>query len=236
MFQIAICDDDSYFAAQLENLILTSYPRGELEVEVYLSAESLLKNMKTENQYDLIFLDIEMLGINGVEAGLRIRNELRIETTQIVYVSAREDYYKQLFEVRPNNFLLKPVKTKKVIEEIEKAKRLTDKFSRTFSYKKSYTTYKVKISDILYFESSDKKIRIVTVHGDDTFYDRLTNVCQKLQGTSFLQIHKSYFVNLTHVRTFRYEQLIMTNSDVLAISQSKRKEVRAKQLEMFEEG
>lgn len=233
MFQIAICDDDSLFCSELETIILNYYESGDIEIQVFESGESLYRNLETNKVYDLIFLDIEMIGINGVETGLKIRNELQNEATQIVYASWKEDYYKLLFEIRPNNFLLKPIVQEQVIIEIEKAKKLSDKFKRAFIYKKSQDVYKVYIKDILYFESRGKKMRIVTVNGEDLFYDRLENVIDRLNGLTFYKIHKSYYVNLSHAQVFKYEELQMTNGDVLRISQSKRKEVRAKQLEFF---
>lgn len=234
MFQIAICDDDRRFCSQLETMILNYYTSYDIEIEIFESGESLCRRLQFNSFFDLIFLDIELVGINGVEIGLKIRNELLNETTQIVYVSWKEDYYKLLFEVRPNNFLLKPIVRENVICEIEKAKRLADKFNRFFIYKKSYDTYKVLAKDILYFESKDKKIRIVTINGEDFFYDRLKNVMDKLQGLTFYKIHKSYYINLSHVLVVKYDELQMTNGEILAISQSKRKEVRAKQLAFFE--
>ncbi|MEM1486235.1 LytTR family DNA-binding domain-containing protein [Oscillospiraceae bacterium PP1C4] len=235
MFQIAICDDDRKFCSQLETMILDYYSScNNIEIEIFETGENLYRNLQNNRFYDLIFLDIELLGINGVEMGLKIRNELQNETTQIVYISWKEDYYKQLFEVRPNNFLLKPIVQEHVIREIEKAKRLSGKFNKAFVYKKSYDTHKVFIKDILYFESRDKKIRIVTVNGEDVFYDRLERVIDSLHGLTFYKIHKSFYVNLSHVLVFKYDELQMTNGEILGISQSKRKEVRAKQLEFFE--
>lgn len=234
MFKIAICDDDRKFCSQLEAMILNYYNSSDIEIEIFETGENLYEGLTNNKLYDLIFLDIEMLGINGVETGLKIRNELQNETAQIVYVSWKEDYYKLLFEVRSNNFLLKPIVQENVIGEIEKAKRLSDKFNKSFIYKKSFNTYKVFIKNIIYFESKDKKIRIVTVSGEDFFYDRLEHIMDTLHELTFYKIHKSFYVNLSHVMIFKYDELQMTNGETLSISQSKRKEVRAKQLAFFE--
>lgn len=154
-FKIAICDDDPFFCSQLESMILDDF--NDSDIEVFESGERLCASIENGDIYDLIFLDIEIPGIDGVETGLRIRNDLQNEIMQIVYISSKEDYYKLLFEVRPNNFLLKPVAPKSVANEIEKAKRLSNKFNQTFVYKKSYDTYKIPLKDIVYFESRNKK-------------------------------------------------------------------------------
>lgn len=236
MFCIAICDDDIRFSSQLEKIILDYYEPSDIEIEIFESGEGLYRQLNLRKIYDLIFLDIELIGINGVETGLKIRNELEDESIQIVYISGREDYYKLLFEIRPNNFLLKPIKEEQVILEIEKAKKLSDKFYQTFIYKKSQDIYKVFIKDIIYFESRGKKIRIVTIQGEDLFYESLEAVIERLNELTFCKIHRSYFVNLSHVVAFKYEELQMINGDTLGISQSKRKEVRVKQLEFFKGG
>ena len=234
MFRIAICDDDILFCSQLESMILAYYIFTDIEIDVFEDGKTLFLRCQQGEHYDLIFLDIEMIGLNGVSTGLKIRNELENEITQIVYISWKEDYYKQLFEVRPNNFLQKPIDNKSIIKEIEKARRLSQKLNNVFWYKKAYSSYKVFVKDILYFESSDKRVHIVTVHGDDYFYDRLDNVVKKLENLTFYQIHKSYFVNLTYVAKFQYKDLEMLNGDVLPISQSKRRDVRVRHLTMFE--
>lgn len=233
MLRIAICDDDRAFCAELEEIIWGYYTEDNVEVEVFCDGTSLCQSIEQNILYDLIFLDIEMQELNGIETGVKIRIELQDELVQIVYVSWKEDYYKFLFQIRPNNFLLKPLVEKDVIHEIEQAKKLLNKKNSVFLYKKSFETYCVPIKDILYFESMDKKIRMVTTKGEDVFYDQLEKVVQKLKEFAFLQIHKSFVVNLYHVEMFRYEKLKMSNGDMLRISQSKRKMVREKGLEFF---
>lgn len=234
MFQIAICDDEVNFSSQLEKMI-TEYYFNSVEIDIFEDGESLVKAIKSEYKYDLIFLDIEMNGINGVETGLKIRNDLGNEMTQIVYVSSKENYYKLLFDVRPNNFLLKPIEKEKVIKEIEKAIQLSDMYNKSFVYKKSFTSYKVAVKDILYFESNDKKISMILSNGQDEFYGRLDEIGKKIRGTNFVQVHKSYLVNMDHVILFQYEKLKMSNGEYIAISQSRRKEVREVQLRYMRE-
>lgn len=234
MIKIAICDDDLIFCFSLETIILNRYSFHEIEIEIFEKGEILYESLKNGIFFDLIFLDIEMVGFDGITTGLKIRNDLENETIQIVYISSKENYYRLLFEVRPNNFLLKPVNEEDVVKEIEKAKRLSIKFNEKFIYKKFSEVYTVLTKEILYFESMDKKIRIVTVNGEDIFYGKLKEVMNMLKGLTFFQIHKSFFVNMTHVTLFRYEELVLSNGEVLGISQSKRKAVRLKQKELIE--
>lgn len=132
MFKIAICDDEKTVCSEIESIIIKykSQCVAELDVEVFYSGEELCGFVSQGNYFDLIFLDIEMQLLNGVEVGLKLRHEMDNQTTQIVYVSCRESYYRELFEVRPLNFINKPVTSSKIIEEIEKALSLAGKLHR----------------------------------------------------------------------------------------------------------
>ncbi|WP_303868921.1 LytTR family DNA-binding domain-containing protein [Acetobacterium wieringae] len=76
----------------------------------------------------------------------------------------------------------------------------------------------------------NREIKITTITGDDLFYGKLRDIYPQLEGDRFIKIHKSYLVNYEHVVTFKYNEVRMSNSDCLPISQLKRKEIRALQL------
>lgn len=104
--------------------------------------------------------------------------------------------------------------------------------SDVFSYNKNHDTVKVKIRDILYFESDGRKIKIVTTDSTDTFYAVMEDLYSQLERFGFISIHRSYFVNYRHVKVFHYESVEMTNGAVLPIGRSKRKDVQEIQLKM----
>jgi len=108
MLRIAICDDDHNICTQLEKIILDFQEQvmKDLEVEVFYSGESLFEHIKTEDGFDLIFLDIELERITGVEVGELLRHDLEDYTTKIVYISSKNYYDRQLFEVQPLHFLV----------------------------------------------------------------------------------------------------------------------------------
>ena len=111
MFRIAICDDDRYIGSLIEKYIheYALEQVVDLSVEVYEAGEEMLSHFHDEGVFDLIFLDIEFPKMNGVEIGNYIRNTLRNEVTQIVYISSMQTHAMELFEVRPMNFLIKPL-------------------------------------------------------------------------------------------------------------------------------
>ncbi|WP_019229666.1 LytTR family DNA-binding domain-containing protein [Sedimentibacter sp. B4] len=232
MFRIGICDDESIICSEIENIIL-NYSKSiseKIEVDVFYSGEELYEFLKSDNCVDMIFLDIELNKLNGVELGRIIRNELKNENIQIVYISSKENYAMELFDVRPLNFLIKPIDKLKVIEMINKAMELLNKLDVYFKYKQGHNFCKKEIKDILYFESDNRQVKMVTTTDEITFYGNLSEIHSQLELHKFFFIHKSYLVNYYHVAEFYYDKLILTNSHVLPISQSKRTEVRKLQL------
>lgn len=232
MFRIGICDDEPFVCSKIEEIILNygilAYEK--IDVEVFCSGEELYEYIKCENYLDMIFLDIELKKLNGIELGKIIRNEMKNEITQIVYFSSKENYAMELFKVRPLNFLIKPIDNLKVIEMVNKAMELLNKLDIYFKYKQGHNFCKKEIKDIIYFESDNRQVKMVTTTGEITFYGTLSEIHSQLESHKFFFIHKSYLVNYYHVAEFYYDKLVMTNSQTLPISQSKRTEVRKLQL------
>ncbi|MPW26374.1 response regulator [Alkalibaculum sp. M08DMB] len=237
MFRIAICDDEHVICSQIEKIILENqkYITQEIQIEIFYSGEKLCCFMENENDFDLIFLDIEMELLNGVEVGRKIREEMDNQITQIVYVSGKNSYYKDLFEVRPMHFLSKPIKADDIIKNIELGMKLSNKFGGVFSYKKSYETYRIHIKNIIYFQSVDREIKIVSIKGEELFYGKLDDIFHQVEKYHFMNIHKSYIVNYDHIEKFKYNEVIMSNSIHLPISQLRRKEIRGLQIKYEKE-
>ena len=233
MFKIAVCDDEKNICSSIENVIL-DYQKElctELEVEVFYSGKELCRAIDNEERFDLIFLDIEMDLLNGIEVGIKIRQEKDDYITKIVFVSGTEQYYRQLFNVQPLNFILKPIDPLKIRENIKLAMKLSNQLDGLFTYKKRQEVYKIDVKDILYFESMDREIRMLTIKGEEKFYGKLEDVLAQVGKYQFMQIHKSYIVSYNQVTQFKYEQVLLANGECLPISQSRRKEIRALQMQ-----
>lgn len=228
MLRIAICDDDKIICQQLEDMLadMEEENNEQFEVEVFYSGEELYRFLKKDNRYNLIFLDIEMRDLNGVEVGRKIRDEMNDETTQIVYISGREDYAMDLFEVRPLNFLIKPVSKIKVEAAVNKAIKILGESKHFYEYKNGNVNFSVPVGDILYFESDGRKVNIILMDDVKVFYGKLSEVEDKLRSQDFIMIHKSYLINFNHVVEYTYDYVKMSNKETLTISQNNRKAVR----------
>lgn len=237
MFKIAVCDDEQAICSLIEKISLQYQKESctKLEIEVFYSGEELYKHIQERGRFDLIFLDIEMKLVNGIEVGRKIREEMDDYSTKIVFVSGTDSYYRDLFEVQPLNFISKPIQPNKIRENIRLAMKLSNQLDGVFKYKKRQESYKIDVRDILYFESMNREIRMVTTQGEERFYGKLEEIITQVAKYQFIQIHKSYVVNYNQIIQFRYEAVILPDGESLPISQSKRKEVRHLQMQYEKE-
>lgn len=233
MIRIAVVDDENSICSYVENCLLDlSKEYGiSVETDVFYSGEGLMKTIN-ETFYDVIFLDIKMRDLSGIDISRIIRNTMGNEATQIVYISGNTEYAIEVFDYDPFHFLPKPLSKEKIEKAFLKLIHKLNLKSEAFAYKIGHNSNKIAIKDILYFESNKRKIIIHYNDKEDEFYGSLENIHQQLNKYNFLLIHKSYLINSIHVRKCTYESVEMSNHIVLPIAQSKRKEIREKQLEL----
>lgn len=232
-----ICDDEKGTCFDLEEIILkyAKEKRVPLVTEVFYSGDSLLDYLKSEN-INILFLDIELPGKNGVMVGKYIREVLEDENIFLVYISSKENYALQLFQNRPFDFLVKPIEQAKVYHVLDNIYRISGKNSVGFEFQIQNNRYRILYKDILYFQSNGRKINIIMKKEVKTFYGKLNEIEEKIPEKNFLRIHKSYLVNRNYVREFTYEWVKMFNGDILNISKINRADVRRKILESAVDG
>lgn len=233
---VAICDDENRVASELESILIEIFSNFSIkyEIDVYYTGAALYKAMESSDvHYDLIFLDIEFSKeeINGVEVGRHIRDVNRNNDVSIVYISWEKKYSMELFDTQPLNFIIKPLIYENVEKVVKKYLDLAGLWTSHFTYQIGQDVYKVKMKDIVYLESLDRKLMIHLSDGSqDEFYGSLRTVYQEqLQKYDFLYIHSAYVVNYDFVEHYAYEELKLEDINALfSISQGRRKEVRAK--------
>ena len=233
MYRIGICDDEMEFCTEIEEFVQKYAEKEEItvETEVFTSGEEFFQAMSNEKAVDLLFLDIELGGIDGVEVGRRLREKVENEAMQIVYVSSKESYAMQLFQIRPFDFLTKPVNMEKISKVMSEYKRLFIDRNMFFSFQVGKSTYRISENEILYFQCEGKKIQVITTKDKREYYGKMADVEKQISMNKFCVVHKSYIVNINYVSEFCPDEVVMCNEIRIPISQSMRKRVREKILE-----
>ncbi len=227
MTRICIFDDDREFSLLFEKILYKYAEENDKEISVDIFHDGKNAALQIEqNEYDIAFLDIDLGDVKGFEIGKQIRNELKNNKIQIVYISGDTSYAMELFDTRPFDFVVKPVDEKKVFN-------LLDTYYSVFTEKNKYLHYRwlkqdnmIKQDNIMYLQSSGRKILARTVDGDVEFYDKLSQVLDRLDENKFCRVHKSFIVNLMYIETFKSDNVIMCNSTQIPISKSFKKSFR----------
>ena len=231
MITCAMCDDELPFAEQLRSLVMAyaKKKRVELQAETFASAEELLEEIENGAGFEILFLDIEMRKMDGIELGKKLRE--RSYQTLIIYVSGYDQYMRQLFEAEPFRFLSKPLKQEELENVLDKAFERISRFHRElFTIRFGKNVVNLLCRDIVYLESNKRKVIVHTVRGEYEYYHMLDEAEEEILAISadFVRIHKAYLVNMEHVEAFQYEKLALRDGTILSISEAHRANVRSR--------
>lgn len=232
MYNIGICDDVNRVCSYIENIILeyTLKKNRKVNIEMWYTGESLCEYLKTGQEIDILFLDIELFQLNGIQVAEYIRNVLENRRMQIIYISGKDVYAQKLFKTQPMDFLVKPIKKEEVIESVELAFKLLDKENDKFRFQYGKEYYSIPFGEIMYFTSNKRKITVVTQKMQYFFYGKIKDLAEKLPA-DFIMIHQSYIVNSKYIVHYTYETIELASKAVLPISTKYRKKVRKYLLE-----
>lgn len=227
MYSIGICDDGENICASIENMLLQYAKEKNIQIDtnVWYTGEGLKKYLETGGQLDILFLDIELFRMTGIEVGDYIRNQLDDMGMQIIYISGKVSYAQQLFKTQPLDFLVKPISQSQISDVLEMAFRVMKHKNEKFEFRQGKDYYYVPMGDIVYFGSEGRKVKIVTLKETFEFYGRLKEVAKRLPE-DFIIIHKSYIVNKEYIFRYAYEMVELMNGTILTISPANRKRVR----------
>ena len=201
MLEIAVCDDESFYREKIQRL-LEEYLAGrrlEYRIQLFLSGEEFLKHCENRVKYDIVFMDINMEKVDGIQAAMQMR--AFHSDTYLVLVTAFINYALEGYKVNAVRYIMKDTLDTAMTEcmdaVMEKMKIAQVSFSFMEGERKLYT------DNILYVESRKHKSVFFYMEAEIVkyqIYEKLDWVEEKLSGFHFLRIHKSYLVNMKHIR------------------------------------
>ncbi|WP_025730652.1 LytR/AlgR family response regulator transcription factor [Atopobacter phocae] len=230
MYRIAICDDDSLQVSHLEAQISKYFDEINVQYEIdgYYTGDRLVKAMSDlADSYHLVFLDIEMEGINGIETAKLLRDINR--NFILIYVTSYEQYALESFEVSPFRYLIKPVSLEKlrvVLRDV--LVELTAKRKFLF-YQVGTEHFQVFLENIVYLYSElGRKIHLELVNDSSvSFYGKISTIEEELPQTHFVRVNSGTIVNLDYVASFNRSDVTMISGECITISRSRKKAVVA---------
>lgn len=222
--RIAICDDEEVFNEQTIELITSMLAKpAECEIKTYFSGETLLDEYAS-NRSDIVFLDIEMNGINGIDTAREIRKI--DENVIIVFLTSYQEFALAGYEVNAYRYL---IKNQPIYVYEKQFKSIFDEYSqkhKCFVINTRNDVICIQLKDICFFEVLNKKVTVHTSSKSYEYIGKLSEIEEQLQNDgSFMRTHKSYIVNVAQIDTIRNFDIIMKNSESALMSRNLKKSV-----------
>ena len=116
--KIAICDDDNGACEELRKILENISTEKDM-IHIYNAGEELLGDISNGYIYDVVYLDIELPGLNGVEVGQVLREQVEKQHLDLIFISQKSSYCEQLFDLEPRRFYRKPFDKERIIKDLE---------------------------------------------------------------------------------------------------------------------
>lgn len=217
--RIAICDDEKNIQELIGNKVKKQYPK--VDIVFFSSGEELLAS---EKEIDILFLDIQMSGKNGMEAAKELRR--KDKSVIIIFVTAMEDYVFQAFDVGAFHYLVKPIDDEKFAnvfckameESILQSREAKDSKEKYMMINNNGIHTKVILDEILYAEVFNRKVVLHKVGGTIEYYGKLSDL-EALVGDAFFRSHRAYLINFKYVEKYDATTIYLEKGKVLMAKQ-----------------
>lgn len=221
MYQAAIVDDELDILNSTKALLADEFSKANTSVafDFFTDSNDFLSMFESHFNYDIIFLDIEMPGIDGISLCRKIRQLSK--DALVIFISNKEELVFQTFEVQPFRFIrkseLKELCCSLVESIINELKRRTPQ-TITITENNGGDVLSFDARNIVYVEAQRKECKLVTTSNTPTVKMKLMDLEEKLSAFHFVRIHRSFLVNMDFIFRITKTSVILTTGEELPIS------------------
>ncbi len=222
LIRIAICDDEKHMSDHIRAMASDFFRKKnrEIQLRTFSSGEELLSY---DGQIDILFLDIQMKGMDGIETA----RKLRASKFQgfLIFITVLKEMVFQSFEVQAYDYLVKPVDEKQFEKTMERLYvSMQNVGEDSLLVQKGYEGRIIREEEIVFCEIIDRKIYLNLASGEVVdYYERIENLETKL-GSHFFRCHRSYLINLKHLKGYKNGTACMDNGKEVPVSRLRSKE------------
>lgn len=225
----AICEDDANSLSYIDQLLNRAFDASQLSIsfDAYDKPERLLAAIERGTQYDVLFLDIDMPRLNGIE----LMHQLREAGwhTAVVFISNKEEMVFQTFDVQPLYFLRKSHFLEglpHLVQAVSRELRDSSKTLVTIEELHSSNVYSFDVQQLMVIEAMGKQCLFTTATGTTKIQCRIGVLAERLAPYGFVQCHRSFLVNCRFIFSIGKDSLTLDNRSMIPIGRSHREAVK----------
>ena len=230
---IAVCDDSAFDRELIVELLHIYFAQKPFQYKLaqYNSGINLVCDVEDGCWFDIIFLDIYMNGLLGIDAAHELR-ALGFDGA-IIFLTASADFAVDSYEVQAGGYLLKPHSYEKLCMVMDRVLSACD--INTYQIQRRGVVTRIPYHEILYVESRNTRCLLHREGGGTyTMYKKLGEIEEELYDPRFLRCHQSYLVNMAYVQNADHQFTLFTG-DIVLIRQRNLKEIRNRYLDYLKQ-
>ncbi len=222
MVHIAICDDEKYMSDKIKRMVSDFFCRKNIDIAIsqFSSGKELLKY---DGIIDILFLDIQMKDMDGMETARKLRS--RKFKGAVIFITVLKEMVFQSFEVQAYDYLVKPIESshfEKTMERLLASMRNAGETS--LLVQKGHESSIILFEEIVFCEIIDRKVYLHLASSEIIdFYDRIENLETKLDSR-FFRCHRSFLINLQYLKSYKNGTAYMENGREIPVSRLRSKE------------
>ena len=219
--RILICDDEQRSCQTVKEYIILNFDENsEGVIETFNSAKELV-SFCLKNAPDILFLDIELGDMNGIDLAKYLRSEF--PALIIVYITNHPNYVFSCFETEPLNFLRKPIDKNEFDKTFQRIVKKYKEPHRSIPIKWQNNSVYLEIKDICYIEGYNRHLVFHLYNGDCyEVVGKINEMYYFLKIHGFVKSHQGFIVNMLHIKDFGESEIHMKNGQTVLMSVRKR--------------
>lgn len=208
MLSVAIAEDEAAAREQLQMYLEQWQTESgrQIQVSCFESGTQLLQNLPEELQ--LVFLDIQMPGLNGMETARSLRQKM--PDVELVFITSLTGYALESYDVAALDYLVKPVSYPRLCRSIERAsRRITRREENILTVKNNDGVFRIPVKDLLYVEVFSHRLVLHTTDQELSYSGGTLAALEKRLGENFFRCHSSFLLNLEQVTQLDGNEVVL---------------------------